>query len=118
MSLPKSLNLWSAPGDHAGIMLVAINDGSTSGDCVFMLSPVSAECIQSPRGIVVSELKAVGESQIEVAQSDQGCTAIVRPVGLPEVTIQLNEDFEGEVWTTFDDEQSCLGTASPVKPRT
>ena len=114
MEIPKSLNLWSSNGDHAGFMLIASESNSTTGECVFMLTPVSAKGIDSSLGIVVSELKSAGEHKLRILEKDKGCTITIYPEGFPEVVMEFNEKFEGEIHTEFNDEYQCIGTAQPL----
>lgn len=109
---PKALSLWSDEGDHAGFMLMAIPPGQGGGDCVFMLSPVSTEGIDSPLGMVVSELKALGEHPFEIEQNDTGFRLTVRPEGLPELVFTLDEEFSGPITTLYGEETKCIGKAA------
>ena len=115
LELPKALSLWSDKGDHAGFMLLACESGSTSGDCVFMLSPASTKGIESDLGIVVSELKAAGEHKFESNKNDDGLEIKLFPVGFPEVVFKLNNEFSGQVFTEFNDKITCIGSSEPAK---
>ncbi|MGE0083855.1 MAG: hypothetical protein AB7S75_05485 [Desulfococcaceae bacterium] len=115
--IPKALTLYSDNGDHAGFMLIAPKEGDESGDCVFMLTPVSVEGIDSNLGIVVSELKVAGEHKFSCLQTNQGYELTVHPKGLPVVTLLLNTEFSGEIYTEFDGTNKCIGTAKPAKKK-
>lgn len=109
---PKALTLWSDEGDQAGFMLMAIPPGQGGGDCVFMLSPVSTEGVDSQLGMVVSELKALGEHPFEIEQTDRGFLLTVRPEGLPELVFTLDEEFSGPITTVVNDASKCIGKAA------
>ena len=107
---PKAFALWSEQGDHAGFMLLSSESDMETGDCIFMLSPVSAKGVDSDLGIVVSELKVSGEHKFEVSSIDAGYKLIVFPDGFPQIVFNLNHEFSGEVFTEFDDTYKCIGT--------
>lgn len=48
-------------GTHVGFMLGSPSFKVNGGDCVFMLQPTTAEVIETPLGIIISELKVAGE---------------------------------------------------------
>jgi len=80
-----------------------------------MLSPVSAEGIDSEMGIVVSELKVAGEQQFHIKRNESGYELTVKPRELPEVVFKLNTGFEGDVFTEFNGPITTIGTANPAK---
>jgi hypothetical protein len=113
--IPKAIVLWSTEGDHAGFMLVSHEPGAYEGNCVFMLSPVSKEGIDSEMGIVVSELKVDGEQNFTLNTNDTGIELIVSPESFPELVFKLNANFEGEVFTEFNNKIKSIGSAEPAK---
>ncbi|MHC2067193.1 hypothetical protein ACYFX5_06965 [Bremerella sp. T1] len=114
MGLPKSFNLFSGEGHHAGFMLLSPRSAS-EGDCVFMLSPFSADGIDSRLGLVVSELKVGGEHRFEFAEVEGGFQMTLQPDGFPAVRFQFDEEYSGEIFTEFDGKEVGIGTASPAK---
>ncbi|OIO66918.1 MAG: hypothetical protein COW62_05530 [Zetaproteobacteria bacterium CG17_big_fil_post_rev_8_21_14_2_50_50_13] len=115
IEIPKAIVLWSKEGRHAGFMLLSHEEGNEYGECVFMLSPVSAEGIDSEMGIVVSELKVAGEQQFHIKRNESGYELTVKPRELPEVVFKLNTGFEGDVFTEFNGPITTIGTANPAK---
>lgn len=115
VNIPKALILYSSDGDHAGFMLVDAEEGGASGNCVFMLSPVSAEGIESDLGVVVSDLKVAGEHRFVSSESGGAIELAVHPKGLPVVRLCLDADFAGTVHTEFDGVERCIGEAVPAK---
>ena len=109
---PKALSLWSEEGDQAGFMLMAIPPGQGGGDCVFTSSPISTEGDDSQLGVVVSQLKGLGEHPFEIEQNETGFLLTVRPEGLPELVFTLDEDFSGPITTVVNDATKCLGKAA------
>lgn len=114
MNIPKAVNLFSEEGHHAGFMLLAASS-EIGGDCVFMLSPVSKEGVDSQFGMIVSELKVGGEHEFVCTETESGVELTVQPQGLPQVSFVLNHEFEGEVFTEFDEKRTLIGTAQPAK---
>lgn len=113
--IPKAIVLWSTAGDHAGFMLVSHESGANRGNCVFMLSPVSKEGIDSEMGMVVSELKADGEQIFTLNANDASIELIVSSESFPDLVFKFNANFEGEVFTELNNEFKCIGTAGPAK---
>lgn len=79
-----------------------------------MLSPSSIEGIDSNIGIVVSELKAMGEHRCDIESDDSGCVITVLPSGFPEVELQLDCEFRGRVFTELEGGIECIGFAEPA----
>ncbi len=115
--IPKAIVLWSTEGDHAGFMLLSHEPGEQNGNCVFMLSPVSKEGIDSDMGIVVSELKVAGEHRFTLAAFEAGIELTVHPESFPNLVFHLNANFVGEVVTEFNNEARCIGNAEPAKTK-
>jgi hypothetical protein len=114
MDIPKAFALLSVQGEPAGVMLMAPDDGGTSGDCMFMLSPASADGIESDMGKVVSALKVAGEHQFNITMLSDGVSLIVLFDGQPQVEFQLNQDFQGSVITKMGDTTKYAGLALPL----
>ena len=115
MEFPKTILLWSADGGHAGFMLLAPAADGKSGDCVFMLTPVSAAGIESDMGNIVSELKLNGEHRFVAAPVKNGIDLTVCPVDFPELEFRFNMAFEGEVFTIMNGARVCVGSAGPMQ---
>ncbi len=116
MDIPKAMNLFSDDGYHAGFMLLAPKSHE-EGDCVFMLTPVSKEGIDSNLGIVVSELKVAGEHNFICSKLNDGIELTVQPKELPAVSFVLDNDFNGKIFTEFDGNRTFIGTARPAKKK-
>ena len=65
MEYTHGFALETTTGLHVGFALGSPSFKGESGDCVFMLMPMSAEGIETPLGLLVSELKVSGEHQWE-----------------------------------------------------
>jgi len=65
MEYTKGFALTTNDGVHVGFSLGSPSYQASSGDCVFMLMPQTAEVIETPLGIAISELKVRGEQQWE-----------------------------------------------------
>jgi hypothetical protein len=61
MEFTRGLVLETNDGVHVGFALGSPSFKGDSGECVFMLLPASAGVIETPLGIIVSELKVAGE---------------------------------------------------------
>ena len=107
--------LKSLEGDHAGFMLLSAAPGAESGDCVFMLAPISTKGIDSNLGVVVSELKVAGEHKFKIDTQVDGVVITVMPAGFPEVVFTLNRQFSGHIATDFGGQNVCIGSAEPAK---
>lgn len=116
MDIPKAITLFSEDGYHAGFMLLAPKS-QDAGDCVFMLTPISKEGINSKLGIVVSELKVAGEHKFLCSKSNSGIEITVKPKNLPEVNFIFNYEFLGEIFTEFDGKKTFIGTADAAKKK-
>jgi hypothetical protein len=118
---PKAISLWSDRGDHAGFMLLGINDinssGPTNGMCVFMLTPCSAEGIESELGIIVSELKVGGEHCCSMTLSETGYEIVVHPIGLPVIIFTFDNEGNGKVVTEYNGEIKFVGTAESMNKK-
>ncbi|HHF0559785.1 TPA: hypothetical protein ACPHT1_003936 [Vibrio antiquarius] len=117
--LPKAMVLKTIDGRHVGFMLLAPNSGE-SGECVFSLSASSAEVIDSNLGVVLSELKVSGEHKyvvetIVVETIKDGYLINIAPIGLPNVQVQLNHQFSGDIVTDIEGRVACIGTAELVE---
>ena len=115
MNLPKAISLCSDEGHHAGFMLMAFDESQRQGQCVFMLSPASSEGIDSKMGIVISELKVLGEHQFKAKRVGEGFEILVLPEGFPQITFKLDNKFAGDVVTEFDGSVECIGTCEAAK---
>ncbi|EGR2854725.1 hypothetical protein DC853_24125 [Vibrio parahaemolyticus] len=112
--LPKAMVLKTIDGRHVGFMLLAPNSGE-SGECVFSLSASSAEVIDSNLGVVLSELKVSGEHKYVVETIKDGYLINIAPIGLPNVQVQLNHQFSGDIVTDIEGRVACIGTAELVE---
>ncbi|EGQ8146190.1 hypothetical protein GKA54_14395 [Vibrio parahaemolyticus] len=112
--LPKAMVLKTIYGRHLGFMLLAPNSGE-SGECVFSLSASSAEVIDSNLGVVLSELKVSGEHKYVVETIKDGYLINIAPIGLPNVQVQLNHQFSGDIVTDIEGRVACIGTAELVE---
>lgn len=65
MEYTKGFALQTMNGAHVGFVLGAPSFKEDIGDCVFMLLPEEADLVDSPLGILISELKVTGEHQWE-----------------------------------------------------
>jgi hypothetical protein len=65
MEYTKGFALQTPNGAHVGFVLGAPSFKEDIGDCVFMLLPEEADLVDSPLGILISELKVTGEHQWE-----------------------------------------------------
>ncbi|WP_227257126.1 hypothetical protein [Shewanella baltica] len=65
MEYTKGFALQTPSGTHVGFVLGAPSFKEQIGDCVFMLLPEEADLVDSPLGILISELKVTGEHQWE-----------------------------------------------------
>jgi len=63
MEYTKGFALQTPNSAHVGLVLAAPNFKESVGDCVFMLLPEEADLVDSPLGILISELKVTGEHQ-------------------------------------------------------
>jgi hypothetical protein len=61
MEYTNGYALLTTEGDHVGFILGSPSFKPESGECVFMLFPQKAEAVDTPLGIIVSELKVAGE---------------------------------------------------------
>ena len=114
MEFPKVISLTTPQGERAGMMLLAPRAESSSGECVFMLSSASSLAIDSPLGVVISELKVSGEHRFAADTIDSGISLVVFPNGLPQVQFRLDYGFSGQVFTEFDGAITCIGSAHPL----
>lgn len=112
--LPKAMVLKTIDGGHVGFMLLAPNSGE-SGECVFSLSASSAEVIDSNLGVVLSELKVSGEHKYVVETIKDGYLINIAPIGLPNVQVQLNHQFSGDIVTDIEGRVASIGTAELVE---
>jgi hypothetical protein len=116
MTLPKVLNLFSDKNDHAGFMLIAQNGVEMNGECVFMLTHVSVAGINSKFGIVISELKELGEHKFEILQIDDNKMNIkVSVKSRPSIDMEIDNKYNGVVYTMFDDIRTRLGSVVPLQ---
>lgn len=109
--IPECLSLWSIDGDHAGFLLLAPNAEQSAGECVFMLSPVSAAGIGSLLGLIVSGLRTRGEHRFEASRTGSGHIIAVLPAGLPVVELHLDPEFKGPIMTDVEGMPTRVGTA-------
>ncbi len=93
---------------------MAFDESQLQGQCVFMLSPVSSEGIDSKMGIVVSELKVSGEHHFKAKRFDEGFQILIFPEGFPQITFNLDNKFAGDVVTEFDGSVKCIGTCEAL----
>jgi hypothetical protein len=70
MECTHGFSLQSTNGDHIGFALGAPSFKVESGECVFMLLPMTTEGIDTPLGRVISELKVAGEHQWQKQNGD------------------------------------------------
>ena len=117
MKIPKVLNLFSSTDDHAGMMLLAPDKSGNCGDCVFMLSPVSSDGDNSQFGIVISELKVLGEHRFEIVTLSDACVMNISVKNMPSIEFELNNEFIGNVYTHIDGKRTILGSVVPIKPK-
>jgi hypothetical protein len=61
MEFTNGFVLESKAGVLAGFVLASPNFKGDGGNCIFMLHPASVSVIETPLGIVISELKVSGE---------------------------------------------------------
>ncbi|MEM7346681.1 MAG: hypothetical protein AAF485_20755 [Chloroflexota bacterium] len=113
--IPRAISLWSTEGHHAGFMLCSYEQGNTGGSCVFMLTPISIEGVNSDMGIIVSELKTDGEQIFIVTKADNDFELTVLSERLPELVIQFDSSFKGKIFTELDKKLKCVGTAEAVE---
>src|SRR4051812_31797235 len=87
-ALPKCVVLQTVDGDHLGFMLIAIADGESSGECVFMVVPRKPSLFD-PVAQALLARKAVGESKLDLSR---GASLIIRVSSpdLPDLTVELD----------------------------
>ena len=115
---PKAISLWSSEGDHAGFMLLSIRGqeaGEYVGECVFLLSPVSTDGLESQMGIVVSELKVAGEHPLSLKWRDGGLSIVVTPADLPAVNLRIVKNERHSVVTDSDGRSVVIGVAEEAR---
>lgn len=61
MEYTNGFALETKDGAHVGFALGSPSFKVNGGECVFMLLPTTVEVIETPLGIIISELKVAGE---------------------------------------------------------
>jgi hypothetical protein len=114
MEIPKAISLWSSAGDHAGFMLLAPDSSNSAGTCVFMLSPSSIAGIESEMGVIVSELREMGEHTFRLNSEGSRCELVVSVSGFPDIIFSVDDGFSGKAFTEIDGAAKCVGSFGPI----
>ena len=112
---PNALTLNSDQDILTGFILLSFENELLSGDCVFMLLPATDKVVESDLSIVISELKVSGEHRFELAEKGDGYKLTVIPNGFPELRIDLDREFRGQVYTEISNAIKYIGKAEPAK---
>ena len=92
--LPKAIVLQTSDGEHVGFVLLAIPDGSSSGECVFMITPQNPALFDAPGIQPLFQRKALGESKVDVASSNP-LRLIVQSTNHPHLIIEFTDATTG-----------------------
>ena len=94
MNVPSCIVLRNEAGDDVGFVLLAVPDGTSEGQCVFMVRPRKPALFDSPLVQSLLDRKELGESEVKVS-SGTVTDIRVRSRGLPDLVIELANDGSG-----------------------
>jgi hypothetical protein len=92
--IPKWVVLQTPEGEHLGFVLLAVRDGTTQGECIFMVLPPNTAIWDTPLVRSLFARKELGESRVEVTPGPPMSMQIVS-TGLPDLIIELGADGGG-----------------------
>ena len=87
--LPNCVVLQTSDGDHLGFMLIAIADGASTGECVFMVLPQKPALFDAPVTRALYARKRVGESKLEMTGGETLQFRVKSP-NLPDLMVELD----------------------------
>jgi hypothetical protein len=92
--VPECVVLQTPDGGHLGFVLLAVADGATRGECVFMVLPADTAIRDTPLVRSLFARKELGESRVEVTVGPP-LIVHVTSAGLPDLVIELGADGIG-----------------------
>jgi hypothetical protein len=109
--IPKCIVLQTASGERLGFILIAIPDGASFGQCVFMVVPKDARLLRTPEAEALWARKTIGESDINVSR---GALLVVHvsSANLPDLTVELKNDGTGTWSETTPGSMSGLASTT------
>jgi hypothetical protein len=94
MNVPNCIVLRTRDGDDVGFVLLAVPEGASEGQCVFMIRPRNPALLGTPLVQSLFARKDLGESEVRLSTGT--FTRIrVTSKGLPDLTIELAADGSG-----------------------
>jgi hypothetical protein len=114
-TLPKCVVLQTAEGEHLGFILLAVPDGASAGDCVFMIVPRNPALLNTPQSQALHARKALGESRVQIIPSPSQ-TIRIQSTGLPDLIVELTPSGAG-TWREAPPGTASGRAAAAATPR-